>query len=156
MADKRRIRRCARVLLLDEHGRVLLFRSRRSGIWTAPGGGRKKGEKARAAAAREIAEETGLREVALGAELWRRRWSVHHKGVEVDQRERWFVARVTAFEPDLRGLGRSEAAALAEWRWWTLDELAATGDRIVVPDLAARLRHLLEHGPPAKPLRLGG
>lgn len=65
------------LLLLDEQCRVLLFLSRRSGLWTTPGGGRRNGEKARAAATRAIAEETGLREVALGAELWHRRsWTL--------------------------------------------------------------------------------
>jgi 8-oxo-dGTP pyrophosphatase MutT (NUDIX family) len=53
----------------------------------------------RAAAAREVAEETGLRAFELGDEVWRRRSSFTWRGVEIDQRERWFLARTPVLSP---------------------------------------------------------
>jgi 8-oxo-dGTP pyrophosphatase MutT (NUDIX family) len=155
MPGEHRVRNAVRVLLLDEQDRLLLFRSARRGWWQPPGGGVGEREDVRAAAAREILEETGLREFELGAEVWRRRHSFTWRDVHYDQRERWFVARVPAFEPDLGGLSDDERDDLAEWRWWALDELAATKDTLVPSTLAARLRELLEHGPPEAPFDVG-
>ena len=155
MSRERRVRHAVRVLLLDEQDRLLLFRSDRRNWWQPPGGGVKQQEDPRGAARREIAEETGLREFELGAEVWRRRHSFIWRDVEFDQRERWFLARVPAFEPDLRGLNDCERVDLAEWRWWTLAELTATTDALVPSTLAARLRELLEHGPPDEPFDVG-
>jgi len=152
---KTRVRNAVRVLLLDEQDRVLLFRSARRAWWQPPGGGVKKREDARAAALREIAEETGLQEFELGAEVWLRRHTFTWRDVDIDQRERWFLARVPAFEPDLGGLSDSERLDLADWRWWTLDELAATTDALVPSTLAVRLRELLERGAPAEPFDVG-
>jgi hypothetical protein len=64
------------------------------------------------------------------------------------------MARVAGFDPDTTGLSAGETADLAEWRWWTLAELEATPERLVPPDLPARLRDLLDDGPPPQPLRL--
>ncbi|MFM5930855.1 MAG: NUDIX domain-containing protein [Novosphingobium sp.] len=51
-----------RVLVLDHADRVLLIRhSYGSGRWMMPGGGLKRGEDVRLAAAREVAEEVALR-----------------------------------------------------------------------------------------------
>ena len=155
MTNPQRERRAVRILMLDERDRVLLFLSARRGWWQAPGGGLKPGEDVRAAAAREIFEETGLHGLRLGAEVWRRRYLFTYDGVDYDQRERWFTARVDGFEPDFTRLTEEERIDLAGWRWWTLDELDATRDRFVIADFAQRLREIVEHGPPDLPIELG-
>jgi ADP-ribose pyrophosphatase YjhB (NUDIX family) len=145
-------------LLLDEDDRLLLFRAEApdtGAFWAPAGGGVEDGEDARAAAVREIAEETGLADVRLGPEVWRRRHVFTWRGVEWDQRERWFVARVAHFEPDRAGMTDAEQADLTGSRWWTLDELAATEDDLVPRELAALLRALLTEGPPTAPIEVG-
>ena len=88
-------------------------------------------------------------------EVWRGRHSFTWRDVHDDQRERWFLARTAAFDPGLGSLSESERVDLAEWRWWTLDELAGTTDVLVPSNLAARLRELLDHGPPDEPFDVG-
>jgi hypothetical protein len=56
--------------------------------------------------------------------------------VDYDQRERWFLARVAAFDPVPAGLTADEVVDLRGWRWWTAAELEATGDDLVPRALA--------------------
>jgi len=74
-----RRRLSARFLILDEAGRVLLFRFvyKRGPLaghdfWGTPGGGVEDGETLEQAALRELVEETGLRRESVGAEVARR------------------------------------------------------------------------------------
>lgn len=62
---------CAGAVVRDGSGRVLLVQRAHEpgrGLWAVPGGRLEAGEDARAAAAREVREETGL-EVEIGPEL---------------------------------------------------------------------------------------
>jgi ADP-ribose pyrophosphatase YjhB (NUDIX family) len=154
-----RLRHAVRVLLLDEHDRLLLFRAEDpatgAAFWFPAGGGLEGDEDIRAAARREIAEETGLAGVALGPEVWHRRHVFTWRGVRWDQRERWLVARVAHFEPDRAGLTEIEQEDLTAWRWWTVDELRVTAEDLVPRELAAHLRRLLVDGPPPRPVDVG-
>jgi 8-oxo-dGTP pyrophosphatase MutT (NUDIX family) len=140
-------RRAVRVLLVDPDARVLLFGAvdeddgRR--FWFPAGGGLQDGEDERAAARREVQEETGHVLDDVGVEVWRRRHAFTWRGVDYDQSERWFLVRVPAFAPRGEGLTAAERADLLPPRWWSLDELEATADRLVPDDLVARLRALL-------------
>ena len=144
-----------RVVLLDTEDRVLLFRSvaERSGevLWFPPGGGVEPGESYEDAAARELREETGLTDVPLGPELWRRAPVLPWKGVPHRFRERHFLARTTSGEIDTSGFSADERTSIHEHRWWTVDELR-TLDALLVPrDLPTRLSEVLTHGPPTEP-----
>lgn len=154
-----RIRHAARVLLLDEDQRLLLFRAERPEtgevFWFPPGGGLEEGEDARAAAVREVGEETGLADFSLGPEIWRRRHFFTWRGQEWDQRERWFMARVAHFEPSRDAMSESEQAELTDCRWWTLEELRAATDELAPRELATLLGSLLAEGAPPAPIDVG-
>lgn len=154
-------RAAARVLLLDEADRVLLFRGcdpdrpERS-FWLAPGGGLDEGETAEAAAMRELREETGLRDVTLGPPVWRRRALFTVLGTTYDQQEIFFLARCSSFAVDTAGFTPLERRAVLDHRWWTLEELEVTTDHLAPADLPQRLAELLRSGPPAEPVDVLG
>lgn len=153
------LRHAVRVLLVDDDDRVLLFRALdpASGVvfWFPPGGGLEPGEDVRTAAQRELREETGRTDVELGAEVWHRRHVFSWRDARYDQRERWFIARATRFDPDLGGLTESEKVDLTGWRWWTLRELESTTDQLTPRKLPRHLGDLLRDGPPRAPITVG-
>jgi ADP-ribose pyrophosphatase YjhB (NUDIX family) len=139
------LRRAGRVIVLDPADRVLLLRYDEEPPtgrhWATPGGGLNPGESYAAAAARELAEETGWDDVALLGEVHRDTRLIQHEGRLLRQHERLFVARTAHV---LRPLGdvaaMHTADGIAAWRWWTLAELDATAERIWPTGLAPLIR----------------
>ncbi|MER5431776.1 NUDIX domain-containing protein [Streptomyces sp. NPDC002588] len=157
-ADEPVYRPTARVLLLDESDRLLMFSSKddRDGhtFWYPVGGGCEEGETFEQAAVREVFEETGLTRIVLGPAVWRRRRTASWGGRTYDCDERYFTARVTAFDVDTGGFTEMERSSVVSIRWWTLDELGATTDRLVPGRLHRHLAELLAEGPPREPVVL--
>jgi 8-oxo-dGTP pyrophosphatase MutT (NUDIX family) len=138
------IRHAVRVLLVTPDERVLLLATQDpEHFWFPPGGGIESGEDGRAAAVREVFEE-GFALEDGGVEIWSRRHRFTWRGVEHDQRERWFLARVDeAFMLDRSGWTPGERQDLCAARWWPLAELDAATERLVPDDVAPSLRALL-------------
>ncbi|MFQ6326756.1 NUDIX hydrolase [Nocardia sp. CWNU-33] len=156
--DEPVLRTSVRLLLLDEADRLLMFSSIDDSdghtFWFPAGGGREEGETLAQTAAREAHEETGLTELALGPEVWRRRAIGSWGGTTYDCQEHYFLARVGSFDIDTAGFTEDERTSITGHRWWTQDELNATGDRLVPGNLRSLLAALLVSGPPEAPIIL--
>ena len=127
-----RRRLSARLLILDEAGRVLLFRFvyKRGPLagqdfWGTPGGGVEDGETLEQAALRELAEETGLRRGSVDPEVARREVVLQlPDGEHVVQDERYFVVRVTDTALSRDDWTELEREIMVEHRWWPPEELS--------------------------------
>jgi putative (di)nucleoside polyphosphate hydrolase len=126
-------RPCVGVMLIDGRRRIFVGQRRDSGVaaWQMPQGGIDDGETPRAAALRELWEETGVTAdkvtpVAkmedwltydLPADLVGRVWGGKYRG----QRQRWFLYRFTGTDADVNIA--TAHPEFSQWRWVTGGEL---------------------------------
>lgn len=131
-------RTSARVVLLDETGAVLLLRGSDPAVgrgplkneapkwWITVGGEVQRGERLAEAAARELAEETGLT-VAPGdivGPVWRRDEVFEFNGSLIDSEEFYFVHRTQRFEPSGAGRTDLERSYIHGHRWCDAADIA--------------------------------
>ena len=134
----------SRWLILDEQGRVLLFRFvyadgplTGTAFWATPGGGCDPGETYEDAARRELFEETGLSVVDPGPQVARRVVEFclpNGRMANVDQR--FFLLRAEPFALSASGWTEDERQVLTEHRWWSADEIRASREAVWPTDLA--------------------
>jgi 8-oxo-dGTP pyrophosphatase MutT (NUDIX family) len=145
MIDRRsapRARQAGRAILRDAAGRVLLihFVLPNMTFWATPGGGLEPGETPLQAAHRELHEELGIA-VALQGPVHAATGIFHFEGEWIENSDTFFIGRYDG-DPKLTGTIAAESASLQEVRWWTLDEMEATGEDIFPRDLAQAIRRL--------------
>lgn len=144
-----RVREAARVLLVDEHDRVLLLEGRDSTRpdegtwWFTPGGGIDDGETPEQAARREVQEETGIALDELGPVVHARTTEFDFEDQRYRQHEVFFLARLPLGEPAERRLSPIEERSLVSQRWWRPDELTAAGVTVYPEGLATLVQSLL-------------
>jgi len=142
----RRIRRAGRILLLDEAGRMLLFRftpADRAPFWCAPGGEAEEGETYAQTAQRELAEETGI-EADVGEEVARIISDFTTlDGEPVTGHDAYFLLRVARPTISTAGHTASEQAVMREYRWFARGEIEGWDETIYPQDLGALLDRVL-------------
>ena len=151
------VRPAARVLLVDQRDRLLVFKWETLNVWITPGGGLLPGESHEQAALRELWEETGISDIKLGPCVWSRRHLFHWKNQVYDAMERFFLARTGEVTISTAGLDPNEATEMTEHRWWSADEIqSATGHETFAPRKLAQLLPPIIRGEiPPQPIETG-
>jgi 8-oxo-dGTP pyrophosphatase MutT (NUDIX family) len=145
-------RTSARLVLLDETGAVLLLCGSDPAVaagsaprwWFTVGGQVGDGEPLANAAARELAEETGLRVAAADVigPIWRREAVFDFNGSAIDSEEFFFVYRTRRFEPSTAGRTELENRYIHCHRWCDaadIADLVAAGETVYPLQLAELL-----------------
>jgi putative (di)nucleoside polyphosphate hydrolase len=145
-------RPCVGVMLVNAEGKVFVGRridNREGDWWQMPQGGVDEGEDLRAAALRELAEETGIdgEHIALisqsgealrydlPAELVGKLWGGRYRG----QEQTWFLARFTGPEAAI-DLAAHDPAEFCAYRWIDPEQLP----ELIIPFKKRVYRAVLE------------
>jgi len=159
------VREIARALVFDPAGRLLLIayesvrpidpaRPDDRTFWFMPGGGLEPGETHLEACRRELEEEIGVADAPIGPQIAACDGPFHLFRTSRDARERYFVVRLPDDRIDTRRLAETEDNPVLGTRWWTLDDLEATSERIEPAGLARVARASLDGSLPATPVAL--
>ena len=146
----------ARALPIDDLDRVLLlhgFDPARPDelFWFTIGGAVEGGETLQEAAARELFEEAGIRAPASAFT------GPHGSGTvefcfdryAIVQDQTFFAVRVGRAEVSFDHMEQIEKDTTIGHRWWSAEELEATGEVVFPADMAAILRMITSGGAPA-------
>lgn len=146
-------RRAARLIVLDEQGRLLLFRyawKPGESFWATPGGGLEDDETFEEAALREAAEELGVAGGRLTF-LWERLADFRFIDQPIRQQEKFFLIEANV-RPSLIGVeGAHLQEGILDARWWTLVELEAASETVFPEDIVARLKQIPRERLPLRP-----
>ncbi|MCB2079186.1 MAG: NUDIX domain-containing protein [Novosphingobium sp.] len=140
----RRVRRAARVALLDPDGRVLLFRFTTGDyppFWVMPGGECEPGEDFPQAASRELREETGIAASPAPLSIVKEA-KYTYLGEPVKSVEHFFLWRAETTRIDTSGHTDIEQKIMREHRWFSRAELLEFDEQFYpadLPDILAAL-----------------
>lgn len=143
------IRESVRAVVVNEPRQILLSRvtplgtaNNQKALWVTLGGRLKEGEDLAHALARELVEELGPIKYSIGPKVWFGDELVNWDGKEVRLIEHFFLVSVPSGEYSFVGTDDAEVSSTHQLKWWSADEIAASGDRFVPCDLGVLLASL--------------
>ena len=152
-------RPAARVVLLDRNRQIFLvkgsdpMRPEKGTWWEIPGGGIERGESSADAAARELYEECGFKNVVVGPCIWTQYVEFDFAMYHFKSDERIHLAEIEeSAEWDPKGLEALEAAAFEEGRWWALEDLLASEEQTLPERLREFLPQIINGDLPESPI----
>ncbi len=131
--DRPAVRATARVLVVDDADRILLFHSHwdRRALpprWVTPGGGIDAGETPHQAAVRELFEETGQRVDTLGEPVWHAIIPMPAAYQAQSSDATFYLWRTHEFDPIDSGWTDDEREDVLEWSWFDAERLRTSTD----------------------------
>ncbi len=109
--------------------------------WITPGGGIDPGESPEEAARRELFEETGLALPDVGARVWEQDFVRQRLDGDLDTgHSTFFAVHTDVFSPVSDNWMPEEFHDIHEHRWWSADELEASGAAFEPAELPQLIR----------------
>lgn len=142
-----RTRPSARLLVIDQQQRVLLFCFSHKDdaldgqrYWATPGGAVEENENWKQAALRELFEETGITRTELDDAVGYREFEMQlPSGDWVLAQEQYFKVQVGEQEISTSGWTPHERRVMTDFRWWNLQQLEGSGEQYFPENLAILL-----------------
>ena len=135
----KRLRRSARVIVLDPQSRALMFRfdiPGRPPFWVTAGGECDPHETYEDAARRELREETGIA-AEPGEQIARTTPEfITPAGEDVQADERYFIVRTDSGSINTAGHTELEQKLMTQHRWFSMDELTNWHEAVFPENLA--------------------
>ena len=158
MTAKLELRRSARLIILDQDGRLLLFRyqdEHKPAFWSTAGGELQAGEGYRDAARRELHEETGFR-FEVGPLLHEREdiYAVA-RSQPAQWVERYFIVECDPDAPSRANWTDEERTTIQDWKWWSLAAMRDEPESFL-PKCLPELLERASRWAPERPVREEG
>jgi len=163
-----KIRRSARLILLDSESRILLIKieddhvrapgapAKQRPFWVTPGGRIEEGESVQTALARELYEETGLNaeNTKIGQCLWYGEHELLWGAELIMAHESFYYARTGKVSISLDRMTEDERQVYRGHNWWELEEMRQSDEIFLPKNLTLLLAPIIRGELPGEPIRI--